>query len=182
MIKRLAGTTMCAALFTAPLAAGATDGYFGGGLGYAQIENEEIVQNGDLTLEDDRTTWQLYGGFKFVPQFGLEANYVDFDEAADSGVTLAADGFGVALAGHLPVTDMFTVSARLGQFWWGADIDFDDNANRVDYSDNGNDMYWGLDARFGREGGGIALALKYDRYELDGTDINMPSLNLEVGF
>lgn len=181
MIKRLLGTAICTAVGMAPLAASAADGYFGGGLGYAQYENEELVQNGDLTLEDDRMTWQLYGGFKFVPQFGLEANYVDFDEAADSGVTLGADGFGVALAGHLPVTDMFTLSARVGQFWWNADVDFDDSANRVDYSDSGNDMFWGIDARFGRSEG-LAFALKYDRYELEGTDINMPSLNLEVGF
>lgn len=184
MKKSLVSTTI-AALAAMPFAAGAFDttrmgGYVGGGLGYAQIEGEEIFDDGDVNFEDDRMTWQLYGGFKFTPYIGLEANYVDFDEASDSGVVFATDGFGLALAGHLPVTDYFTLSARVGQLWWDADLtvnDFD-----VDFSDSGNDMFYGIDARFGRPDGGLGFAIKYDRYDVGNTDINMPSVNVEFGF
>ena len=187
MKKSLVSTTV-AFLAVIPFAAGAASawdssrmgGYIGGGVGYAQIEGEEIFDDGDINFEDDRTTWQLYGGFKFAPYFGLEANYVDFDEATDTGVVFATDGFGLAIAGHLPVTDYFTLSARVGQFWWDADLSVDDFD--IAFSDSGNDTFYGVDARFGRPDGGLGFAIKYDRYDIGNTDINMPSVNVEFGF
>lgn len=180
MKKRLACITACGALVL-PFAAHAQGGYLGAGVGYASIETEEIFEDGDINLEDDRRTWQVYGGYRFMPYFGLEANYVDFDEASDSGAVFSSDGFGLALAGHLPITDAFTLSARVGQFWWDAEASA--NLGDLDFSfdDSGNDTFYGVDARFGGNEG-LAFVVRYDRYDIGETDIEMPSLNLEWGF
>ncbi|HLU60950.1 MAG TPA: outer membrane beta-barrel protein [Gammaproteobacteria bacterium] len=179
MNKRLAYIVACGALAT-PFAASAAGGYVGAGVGYASIETEEIFDNG-IRLEDDRRTWQVYGGFRFAPFIGLEANYVDFDEASDSGAVFSSDGFGLALAGYLPITDAFTLSARVGQLWWDADASA--NLGDLDFSfdDSGNDTFYGVDARFGGNEG-LAFVVRYDRFDVGETDIEMPSLNVQWGF
>lgn len=183
MNKSLVSTIIFTAFGALPLAANADmGGYFGGGVGYAQIDGEEIFDDGDVNFEDDRMTWQLYGGMKFTPNIGLEANYIDFDEASDSGVVFASDGFGLAVVGHLPISDYFTLSGRLGQLWWDLDATASTDNFDVDFSDSGSDIFYGVDARFGRADGGLGFVFKYDRYEVGSADINVPSVNLELGF
>lgn len=178
MIRRLALATGCLTLL-APLfpAVAAVDGFVGGGVGYASLESEDFF--GDNNLQDDRMMWQVYGGWKFAQFLGLEAHYADFGEADNDGFVLDSNGVGAALALYLPLTDRFGLSARAGQLWWDADASIEDLD--IEASSDGEDPFFGLGAHFGRDEG-LGLSLRYDRYELDTVDIDVPSINLELGF
>lgn len=179
MNRRLALATGCALLLAPfPFAASAIDGFVGGGVGYASIEGEDFDFLDD-ELSDDRMMWQLYAGWKFAQVLGIEAHYVDFGEADDDGFVLDSNGVGAALGLYLPLTDRFSLSARAGQLWWDADASIDELD--IEASSDGEDPFYGIGAHFGRDEG-LGLSLRYDRYELDAVDIDVPSINLELGF
>lgn len=188
MTRRLGTLPVCVALLAAPVIAGADTlfdddigPYAGVGVGYGKFESEDFL-TADNDLRDDRMTWQAFLGAKFTSFIGLEAAYVDFGEADGDGGFLDANGVSAALVLALPIGDSFSLSARGGQLWWdasgggvGAPL------NEIDFDVDGEDPFYGLGAHFG-DGEGIGIALRYDMYELDETDIQVPSVNLEFGF
>jgi hypothetical protein len=179
MIRRFALATGCITLL-APFspATAAIDGFVGGGVGHASLESEDFFGD-DNGLEDDRMMWQVYAGWKFAQFLGVEAHYTDFGEADNDGFVLDSNGVGAALGLYLPLTDRLALSARAGQLWWDADASIDDLD--IEASSDGEDPFYGVGAHFGRDEG-LGLSLRYDRYELDTVNIDVPSINLELGF
>lgn len=187
MIKRLGICSICIATASLPFAANADRlldeeiGVYGGvGVGYGKFEDEDFLDE-DNELRDDRMTWQAYLGGRFTPYIGLEAGYVDFGEADGEGGFLDANGVTAALGAHWPITDTVTLSGRVGQLWWDSSGTGFTPVGDFSFDNDGNDTFYGVGAHFGPSEG-IGLALRYDFYELDNTDIEVPSLNLEFGF
>ena len=187
MIKRLGICSICVAAASLPFATNADQlfdkevGVYGGvGIGYGTFDNENFLDEIN-ELRDDRMTWQAYLGGRFTPYIGLEAAYVDFGEADGDGGFLDANGVTAALGAHWPVTDTVTLSGRVGQLWWDSSGTALTPIGDFDFDADGNDTFYGVGAHFGPSEG-IGLAIRYDFYELDDTDIEVPSLNLEFGF
>ena len=186
MIRRLGIYSICAAMAGLPFAANADRlwddeiGVYGGvGLGYGTFESEDFLTE-DNELRDDRMTWQAYLGGRFIPWLGIEAAYVDFGEADGDGGFLDANGVTAGLGVYLPVGGV-TLSARAGQMWWDATGTGVAPLNEFDFDTDGEDPFYGVGAHFGPDEG-IGVAVRYDRYELNETDIDVPSVNLEFGF
>jgi len=187
MIKRLGICSLCVAAASLPFAANADTlfdkevGVYGGvGIGYGTFENEDFLTE-DNDLRDDRMTWQAYLGGRVTPYIGLEAAYVDFGEADGDGGFLDANGVSAALGVHWPLADTVTLSARVGQLWWDATGTGVAPLDEFDFDIDGNDPFYGVGAHFGQSEG-LGIAVRYDLFELDDTDIEVPSLNLEFGF
>lgn len=188
MMRRLGTCSALAALAFAPVAALSADrifddevgAYAGVGVGYGTFENEDFfVDNNEL--RDDRMTWQAYAGARFIPWFGVEASYVDFGEADGDGGFLDANGAGLGVGLHFPVHETTTLSLRAGQLWWDADGTAVAPVEDFDFDVDGEDPYYGVGAHFGNSEG-LGVSVRYDLYELDDTDIEVPSINLEFGF
>lgn len=187
MINRLGICSICVATASLPFAASADDlfdqevGIYGGvGVGYGTFDNEDFLDTNN-ELRDDRMTWQAYLGGRFTPYIGVEAGYVDFGEADGDGGFLDANGVTAGLGLHWPITDTFTLSGRVGQLWWDSSGTGLTPIGDFEFDDDGNDTFYGVGAQFGQSEG-IGLSVRYDFYELDNTEIEVPSLNLEFGF
>ena len=188
MNRRLGMYAICAAAASMPFAANADRllddeiGVYGGvGVGYGTFDNEDFLDQ-DNELRDDRMTWQAYFGGRFTPYIGLEASYVDFGEADGDGGFLDSNGLGAALGIHLPMTETFTLSGRIGQLWWDAQgTAIGAPLNEIDFDVDGNDPFYGVGAHFGPDEG-IGLEVRYDFYEIAETDVEVPSVNLAFGF
>lgn len=187
MIKRLGICAMTLAAAGLPFAANADRvfddeiGMYGGvGIGYGTFDNENFLTE-DNELHDDRMTWQAYLGGRFTPYLGLEAAYVDFGEADGEGGFLDANGVSAALGVHWPVADTVTLSGRVGQLWWDSTGTAIAPLDEFEFDADGNDTFYGVGASFGPDEG-IGLSVRYDFYELEETEIEVPSLNLEFGF
>src|SRR5690606_32945778 len=88
-------------LFGLSLPAAAADNgiYFGGSVGQANVEVDNINVSG--TLEDfkgDDTSWKLIAGIRPLDWLGIEASYVNFGEPEDrvGGQKIKAEGDGIS--------------------------------------------------------------------------------------
>lgn len=97
MKKLLMGAAFCGALVAGPASA---QMYIGAGAGVADTDSGE-------------SSWKLYGGYQFVPRWGVEVGYTDLGEYRGGSIdstTLAATfthAFG----------ERWSFLAKLGQAW-----------------------------------------------------------------
>jgi len=102
--------------------------------------NGLVITSGGSTLDDSDMSFSLFGGYRFSPNFALEAGYVDFGTAKyrASGVidpvgaqppfaaTLAEDleltGFTATAIGTVPVSAAFDLHARVGVLFAQTDV------------------------------------------------------------
>ena len=115
MKKAILATLGAATLVLASFAAHAEGIYAGFNLGSA----EQKVQLDPLGSFKDHTTGaKIYGGYNFNKNFGAEVGFVEFGNANWTvlGVSISAKprSFYVAGTGTLPITDTFSVFAKLG--------------------------------------------------------------------
>ncbi len=131
------------------------DGWFiGGSIGSAQVEAN--VNPGDLpeappSFDESDFGWKLFGGRNWVlaRTFGLgfEAGYVDLGNPSGNVSALPVqldptlfDVFGVVGFDLGPVG----IFGKVGYAWWDVDIDVEGTSA----SDSGNDVAYGIGARF----------------------------------
>jgi len=153
-------------LAVAVVPVGAADGgrgwYAGAGVGMTQ--NSDFVDANDdgslsgISDDDTDTSWSVYGGYNFTPHVGVEASYSDHGEtgfsatsdgsgdswvAGDVATDFEADGVGVAVVGRWPVSDRWTLFARLGVYSWNTTETFTENGFVSKDENSGTDASYG---------------------------------------
>ena len=151
-------------------------GYLGGGIGYFRLNDDDFLDEDD-ELKDNRWAWRVFGGIEANRVFSLEVGYTDFGKTEDGDATMEADGWTIAGMAALPITPVFAPYARVGQLFW----DRDREMGPFSRSDSGNDMFYGVGARFTLSHH-LDLRLEYDRMDIDDTDLDMGSVNLQYRF
>lgn len=149
-------------------------GYLGGGIGYYRLEDDEFPEN----FEDERESWRLFAGGMVNPVFGVEAGYTDLAEASDSGFESDVDGITLAALGQVPLGNVLSIYGKGGLFSWDVE-----RRGPLGFSgsDDGRDFFYGFGARIGVSTP-LGLRLEYERFELDDTDIDLATVNLEFRF
>lgn len=121
MKRLIIGTAIAAACL---FASGAfAQGYVGASIGQSDFD---VDCTGLDTCDTKDTGYKLFGGYMFMPYFGVEAAYVDFGKTTGSGTlligkgstltvtgSLKASGFGLWAVGNYPIGDG-SVFAKLG--------------------------------------------------------------------
>ena len=172
-----------AGLVMAPMSAPAqmstqTDlrGFLGGGVGYYRLNDGDFLDEDDR-LRDDQLSWKVFGGLEVNRIFALEVGYHDFGRARDGDARMEADGWTIAALAAIPITPVFAPYAKVGQLFWDRKRSFGPVSRR----DDGNDMFYGLGARFSLTP--LAdLRLEYERMSLDDTDLDVASVNIQFRF
>lgn len=173
-----AGIFATAGLATVSVPAAARDSavYAGGGVGYYRIDGEDFLTEDD-DLKDNRSGIKAFVGTNINDVFGLEAAYVDFRDSADGPITLEAEGYTVGATVGVPLDDSVRLYGKIGQLFWDSTASLGD----LSASRDGDDPFVGVGVRFG-ESPGVGVKVEYERYELDDTTVDMPSVNLNVAF
>ncbi|MCP1727230.1 opacity protein-like surface antigen [Natronospira proteinivora] len=151
-------------------------GYVGGGFGYYRLDDEDFLDEDD-ELRDNRAAWRVFGGLEFNRIFSLEVGYNDFGETNDGELSLDADGWTIAGVAAIPVSQWFAPYARVGQMYW----DRERSIGPISHSDDGDDMFYGVGARFTLSET-TDLRLEYDRMAMDDTDLDLAALYVQYRF
>jgi hypothetical protein len=138
--------------------------YFGGGITQTRFDEDNFSV---AEVDDEDNSWKVIAGYRFMPQFAVEANYVDFGEATAPSLIPGTAGFAneaqaLALYGvgmiPVPYFDLFVKAgaAQLDAKQTGPIGDVDDDVTEFAYGA-------GAQARFGNFG----LRLEYEKFDTD---------------
>lgn len=172
-INKLVSLIGLSAVFAlAPLAAAHAQhpGFYLGGAWGAYSINES-------TLDDNDDLLKIYAGGQFTDWFGVEGSWVDFDRLDRNNNRFEADGKGLAAVFSLPISDMSTVYAKAGEFWWESDSVLGGATGNRD----GNDAFIGAGFNLGFSKH-TALRLEWERYDVANVDLDTASIGLRFLF
>lgn len=138
----------------------------GGGYGFTK------VKDGDF--DEDEAAKKAFVLVKFNEFIGIEAQYIDFDDASNELFNFDVKGKALDLILELPITESIGVYAKGGQLWWDADTRV--RASDVLFSRNsdGDETFWGIGAKF-RLAQRLDLRVEYERFnfEISRDEINV---------
>ncbi|MEM7309775.1 MAG: outer membrane beta-barrel protein [Planctomycetota bacterium] len=178
--------------------------YAGGGFGPVWLRNSEGDVEGDLSafgvgadLDRNHTGFKVYGGYRFEWPLAFELGYTDLGQI-DSQVGPEPPGGGAALldaigdrhpaTGRGPTaalrlllfgTDSFAASARVGVWYWEADLDVQTSSATATIDRDGTDLFYGVDVAWHAVDWG-AVRVDYERYVLDDTDADLLTFGVEL--
>lgn len=142
------------------------------GFGYGQYRLEFDTGVDDDEFDDEQDAWKIYLGTQLTEAFGAEITGYDFSGGRDSSLESDLEGASIAALFHAPLfEDRFSLFAKVGWFWWEADVETTVPGDPILSEDfDGNDLFFGVGAQLGLTDT-LKLRLEYDRFELD-EDIN----------
>ncbi|MBE9398188.1 outer membrane beta-barrel protein [Pontibacterium sp. N1Y112] len=183
MNKAVLGTSFLLAL--SPVVASAEGFYIGGSVGNSKVmvssEDKAAVASAGGSVDDDDTGYKANVGYRFTPNYAVEAFYVDFGEASvtdgvDTG-TVDADGVGARLLMMAPFGDGFDLYASLGFHSWDADFS---STNGFNASDDNTDVNYGLGLSYTYER--VTFRGEFERFELDTEDVDLLTAGVTINF
>lgn len=142
------------AMASSALAADKNGLYIGGGLGWATLDVKgDSTDLGHLDFNEDDLGYKVFAGVRVLKFVAVEGGYVDFGTPSasfGSGSTvldteIKLDGWDLYGVGILPL-GLFDVYAKVGYFWWDADIRAAIEGESERESDSGSDMAYGIGA------------------------------------
>ncbi len=178
-MKKITVFILCLALMSIAGVANAgkeTGPYLGGSIGMASTD----VSSGVYDFNDDDFAFKIFGGYNFgiIPLLDLavEGSYVDFGSASSGGIinqsvdTTGWDVYGLAALNLGP----FGIFGKVGQIWWNSD------SSISPLDSNGNDMAYGIGARF--QIGSIGIRAEYEYFDLSDSELGLLSAGVSYTF
>lgn len=167
----------------APAVYAEVDPYIGVGYGLYQFEVDEFDEFDEF--DDDQEALRIFGGVHFNDMIGAEITLYEFDAAADADIESDLQGASIAALVGAPIHDRFSLFAKVGWFWWEAELEATVPGDPVLTADfEGDDLFFGVGAKIGLTDA-IDLRLDYDRFELEDDidpDLDYASLSIQVNF
>jgi len=153
--------------------------YIGASLGQTTFKDSEHVPNGlggtvTLHLDENDTSYKLYGGYMILPFLGIEGGYVDFGDAsknlgaANAKLDLSADGWEIFAVGNLPLgpLDLF---AKAGVLSYDARLKVRVNGTTVASGSDSDEVgAYGVGAAVGL--GALKVRAEYTMYDVSNID------------
>ncbi len=207
MSRKISGVLFSVvALAMCGTASAATPGWY---LGVGAGESDADVSSGDVnqdmaeagitgtsSVDDTDTAWKIFAGYQYNRYLGVEVGYVDLGEidvdaitTAPTAATIKADvetqGVALSVVGSYPINDKFSVFGRVGAFYWDTEASaaavVSGAVAKASEDDDGIDLLFGAGAEYGFTRN-IGVRLEWERYDVDGDDVDMISGNLLYRF
>ncbi len=210
-LMRLAGLAGLASLVTAPASAESDPGYFYGGASIGQSRSKiddaritaGLLSQGLVTSamsnDEQALAWKAFGGYQFNRYVGVEAGYFSLGHFGFTSTTVPAGtldgriklhGINLDLVGTLPITERFSVLARVGAQHASARDSFNGSGGVVVFTPNPSKSETNL-----KFGAGLQYAFtpnlmlrgEAERYRINDAvgnhgDVNMYSVGLVFAF
>lgn len=151
--------------------------YVGGGIGQfnAQIDDVDQLDNTVDSWDEDDTAYKVFAGYRLNRFVGFEAAYLNLGKPSGSvvpgfNVDSSVDGFAPYVVGTLPLGRFFELNARLGYYFYDANLRQESGLNgRVQFDEESEALAWGagIGANIGEK---VNLKLEYERFDLERLD------------
>ena len=205
MNKNLLLLALTAALGATSAQAADTGFYIGGSFGQSQISDfsgsdldREFATLGitsTTTTDDSDSGWKAFAGYKITKNLAVEGSYTNLGEATARTVvtapvagtfnsTLEFESWSISAVGILPLNDQFSLFARLGLNVWNLDgsvTGTGSGSTTVTTGDDGADVVYGLGASYNFSQN-LSLRGEWERYDFDGSDVDLLSVGLAWAF
>jgi PKD repeat protein len=155
----------------------------------------------NVNIDDGGTGWKIFGGYNFNEYFAAELAYVDLGEVSASFdvvtndvsqmfvdaaglLPVSGDGYSVSLLGRYPLGERGAIFAKVGGYFWEADLDVSATGNVIgsgSSSIDGTDVGYGIGGDYNFSGN-FGLRLEWERYALDKNDVDFLSASLLYRF
>lgn len=175
--------------------------YLGGGVGQARWDVDTTGLTGS---SDDRDYgWKVFAGYQFNRYFAIEGGYADFGNATFNGALatavppfaagtavaadLEANAWFLALVGTLPVSNQFSVLAKLGVSRTDLDLTARVGGLTGTANEKSTEATYGLGVRFDATRN-LGIRAEWDRFRGGGGnvgdkgDVDLFSINLVLRF
>jgi hypothetical protein len=156
----------------AALADDTTGFYVGGDVG----NSTEHFNSSVFGVNSDNSGFKVAAGFRPLPVFAGEVDYVSFGRAS-AGINYAdTDGVAISALAFLPIP-IVDVYGRLGLMNWRVDA----NSPGDSFHHTGSDLTYGVGA--GAHWGSFAARLEYERFQVGGsTSMQLATVGLTYTF
>ena len=145
---------------------------FGGGVGQARLkaDGEEVTTK----------AWKVFGGYRVVEGFNIEAAYSDYGKVSarvgDVSASIAPTVMQLSAVSQLPVTDNVNLYARAGVNQWEANIKAAVGDLGVDVTPSGTEFAWGVG--IGSTWNNVLVRLEYEAAPMNLIDSSLISLSV----
>jgi OmpA-OmpF porin, OOP family len=179
----LAGAIAVSLLWTSSALAQDTEVEPGFYLGAGITQSRWDADNFDVDdLDDEDNSWKAIAGYRFHPNFAVEANYIDFGEASAPATPPAArfdaeaKGFAMYAVGTVPIS-MVDLYAKAG----AARIDGEGRFGDVGFQDDATEFAYGAGIRLRLQNFGIHA--EYEKFDTDVVgDLDLITLGATYSF
>lgn len=122
------------------------------------------LKDGDF--DEDEAAKKVFAVVKFNEFIGVEATYIDFDEAGNGTLNFDPKGKALDIIFELPIAEGFGVYAKGGQMWWDADANISTSDFVLSDDYDGDETFWGVGVKF-RLAEHWDLRLEYERFNFE---------------
>ena len=123
--------------------------------------------NGVGVFPSDRkdTSYNLYAGSYFNPNFGLELGYTDFGRARRGGGDTKAMGFNLSVVGKVPLTNSFNLLGKVGTTYGRTEVSSAPGSGISGGKETGFGISYGIGAEYVFNPQ-LSAVLQYDAHDL----------------
>lgn len=134
------------------------------------------LKDGDF--DEDEAAKKAFAVVKFNEYIGVEAAYIDFDDAGNEVLNFDPKGKALSLIFEVPINEAVGIYAKGGKMWWDADTSIDTEAFVLSDDYDGDETFWGVGAKF-RLAEHLDLRIEYERFnfEISRDEINVLQTN-----
>ncbi len=156
--------------------------YAGASVGPATVDLcDDLSGLGVTGCDDDDTGLKLFAGSRINQNLAVELGWVDLGElkatAPGGPARLQVDGIQAAALGILPLNPTWRAFGKVGLYLW----DVDARGPGGSFSDDGTDIMFGGGAAW-NVARGFDLRFEWERFDVDGDDIDMFSAGVQFNF
>jgi len=167
--------------------------------------NDQLLSRGiNATInniDSNRIMAQIFAGYEYLPRWGVELGYVDLGDVSASingtitGVNdyfargqdiypQTATGWQLSSVYRYPVSGSLQLTGRVGVFNWTTDYTLESNTVSQDVNEDGTDISFGmgLESASWIKQGGIVRQLNWERYSINGENIDVLTIGVSYRF
>ncbi len=156
-----------------------------------------------LSVDDSDTAFKFLAGYQFNDYLSLEGGYANLGELTISAHevegpyefkvdgSVEVDGLFVNVVGSYPVSEQFSLYAKVGLFSWDAESELKSSFSSSDpeipsesysesFSDDGSDVFYGVGLTY--HWNEISFRAEYEMFESDGDDVDVFSIGAVYNF
>lgn len=170
----------------------------------AALNNDLLSRNISAQASSNdvkRMAQQLFVGYDFMPNWGVELGYVDlgdvevsisgtiqglndFRDQAEDIYPQTAKGWQLSGVYHHPISGKFQFISKAGIYQWTSDYTLDVGTTPRNVSEDGTDFSIGFGFEAGRwiAQSGFVGRVNWDLYQVDGESVNVIALGVSYRF
>lgn len=157
-MKKSIALAILAVVVATPAFAADSGAYIGLNYGRATASGNLVAA---LSTTHSDSALGLTGGYQFTKNFAAELQFIDFGNLTEGSTRTTTDGFALSAVGILPVSEQFSVFAKLGYARTSLNV----SAPTISHIDTKSDITYGVGAQFNFTDS-VGVRVGYDSYKV----------------